>query len=95
MPTSSSEDSKVEKVYDQMKKILSGLKKLYSISRNNIIFGEDFNVQIKRTIIRGKISKSAHLKNNKKDTKLELWPESENFLVINCLIIKEMSSRIT
>uniref|UniRef100_A0A0N5BKV7 Endo/exonuclease/phosphatase domain-containing protein n=1 Tax=Strongyloides papillosus TaxID=174720 RepID=A0A0N5BKV7_STREA len=71
MPTSSSEDSKVEEVYDQMKEIMSGFKKLYPLSRNNIIIGGDFNAKIKCTIRRGKFSNSAHLENNERGTKLD------------------------
>uniref|UniRef100_A0A0K0EZQ4 LAGLIDADG_2 domain-containing protein n=1 Tax=Strongyloides venezuelensis TaxID=75913 RepID=A0A0K0EZQ4_STRVS len=46
-------------------------------------------------IRRGKFSNSAHLENNERGTKLELWAESENISIINCLVIKKTSSRIT
>uniref|UniRef100_A0A0N5CIY2 Endo/exonuclease/phosphatase domain-containing protein n=1 Tax=Strongyloides papillosus TaxID=174720 RepID=A0A0N5CIY2_STREA len=89
MQTSSSQDSKVEEVYDQMKEIMSGFKKLYPLSRNNIIIGGDFNAKIKCTIRRGKFSNSAHLENNERGTKLELWTESENLSITNRLVIKK------
>uniref|UniRef100_A0A0N5C4V1 Endo/exonuclease/phosphatase domain-containing protein n=1 Tax=Strongyloides papillosus TaxID=174720 RepID=A0A0N5C4V1_STREA len=92
MQTSSSQDSKVEEVYDQMKEIMSGFKKLYPLSRNNIIIGGDFNAKIKCTIRRGKFSNSAHLENNERGTKPELWTESENLSITNRLVIKKTSN---
>uniref|UniRef100_A0A0N5BXU8 Craniofacial development protein 2-like n=1 Tax=Strongyloides papillosus TaxID=174720 RepID=A0A0N5BXU8_STREA len=93
MQTSSSEDSKVEEVYNQMKEIMSGFKKLYPLSRNNIIIGGNFNAKIKCTIRRGKFSNSAHLENNERGTKLELWTESENLSITNRLVIKKTNEK--